>query len=356
MIPLAFSAESDATISFVTRLVRASSHELDSVLLRENEHHSLWSGAQGLFSIANQQIPLIGDVVLLDPHARRAQRLLRANSAHNTLLVTERCDQLCVMCSQPPKKQHVDRFAEFEAACLLAPEGQTIGISGGEPTLFLDRLIPFLHNVLDARPDLNFHVLSNGQHFEHQHIESLSLPLMRRVTWGIPLYGANAQLHDGLVDKQGAFDRLLESFGWLMLAGARIELRTVLMRDSLAELENLARFVTCHLPHIEQWSLMGLENIGFAKNRWAQLQPDVRQEFEPLANAINLAVLHGLRPRLFNLPLCHLPEAYRDFAVPSISDWKQRFGKACAPCARRAECSGFFEWHPEELVEGVEPL
>lgn len=356
MIPLAFNAECDAAEAFVTRLVRIPSLEHDSVLLGEDQERSLWSGSQGVFSIANSQEPIVGDVVLLDPHSRRAERLLRAGSAHNTLLVTERCDQLCVMCSQPPKKQHIDRFDEFEAACLLAPEGQTIGISGGEPTLFLDRLIPFLHNVLSGRPDLSFHVLSNGQHIDRSHVEDLSSTLMQRVTWGIPLYGADAQLHDGIVDKEGAFDRLLKSFSWLMLAGARIELRTVLMRDTLAGLQELARLVVHHLPHIEQWSLMGLENIGFARNRWDQLQPDIRQDFEPLASAINLAVLYGLRPRLFNLPLCHLPEPYRDYAVPSISDWKQRFGKSCAPCTRRAECSGFFQWHPEKLIEGGEPL
>lgn len=356
MIPLAFSADSDAAKSFVTRLVRVPSLAHDSVLLGEDQRRSVWSGTHGVFSIANALEPIVGDVVLLDPQARRAQRLLRAGSAHNTLLVTERCDQLCVMCSQPPKKQHIDRFDEFETACLLAPEGQTIGISGGEPTLFLDRLMQFITNVLRARPDLSFHVLSNGQHFDKNHVEILSSPLMRRVTWGIPLYGADAQLHDCIVDKQGAFERLLQSFQWLMLAGARIELRTVLMRDTLKELEGLAKFVTGHLPHIEQWSLMGLENIGFARNRWAQLQPDIRQDFEQLANAVNLAVLFGLRPRIFNAPLCHLPEQYRDYAVPSISDWKQRYGRACTPCSRRADCSGFFEWHPEDLVEEVEPL
>src|SRR5690606_40913863 len=59
-----------------------------------------------------------------------------ADSRHNTLLVTERCDQLSVMCSQPPKKQHTDLFPLLKQACLLAPKGATIGFSGGEPTLY----------------------------------------------------------------------------------------------------------------------------------------------------------------------------------------------------------------------------
>ncbi|MBL7373277.1 His-Xaa-Ser system radical SAM maturase HxsC, partial [Escherichia coli] len=83
---------------------------------------------------------------------------------------TERCDQLCVMCSQPPKKTHVDRFALFEQACLLAEPDSVIGISGGEPTLYKAELLGMIERVLTARPDLAFHVLTNGQHFQSEDI------------------------------------------------------------------------------------------------------------------------------------------------------------------------------------------
>ncbi|WP_206516984.1 MULTISPECIES: hypothetical protein [unclassified Mesorhizobium] len=108
---------------------------------------------------------LDGDVLLVNPRRGTADRLIRSSSQHNTFLVTERCDQVCLMCSQPPKKHHVDLFPYFETAALLAPEGATIGISGGEPTLFKAQLFDFLQRVLSARPDLSFHVLTNGQHF-----------------------------------------------------------------------------------------------------------------------------------------------------------------------------------------------
>lgn len=99
-----------------------------------------------------------------NPPPGRIERLLRSDSPHNTFLVTERCDQLCVMCSQPPKKTHVDRFVLLEEACLLAKPGELIGISGGEPTLYKGQLLGMLGRVLHAREDLQFHVLTNGQH------------------------------------------------------------------------------------------------------------------------------------------------------------------------------------------------
>jgi hypothetical protein len=92
------------------------------------------------------------------------------------------------MCSQPPKAHHVDLFAHFEAAALLAPEGATIGISGGEPTLYKEELLNFTVQTVGKRTDLRFHILTNGQHFDE-----LDMPMMRsrereRIVWGVPLY------------------------------------------------------------------------------------------------------------------------------------------------------------------------
>ncbi|WP_426232007.1 hypothetical protein [Pararhizobium sp. DWP3-4] len=104
-----------------------------------------------------------GDVLLLLPGQASAHRLTRADSRHNTLLVTEQCDQLCVMCSQPPpKKQHSDLFDQFATAVTLAPNDSYVGISGGEPMLHKERLFTFLETSAALRPDVRFHILTNG--------------------------------------------------------------------------------------------------------------------------------------------------------------------------------------------------
>jgi len=357
MIALHLPARSDADAPFVTRLAAArSADEAESFCLSSASGRSLWCGMHGLFELDHAREELIGDILLVDPGAGRAERLIRAGSRHNSLLVTEQCDQLCLMCSQPPKKAHHDRFAHFEAACRLAASGSVIGLTGGEPTLHLEPLLAMLERLLGDRPDLAFHILSNGQHFDAENVARLTGRLRTNIVWGIPLYAADALLHDRIVGKPGAFERLTESLAHLLTAGARIELRTVLLRDNLGTLGGLARFVALYLSHIEQWSLMGLENIGFARRRWDDLHIDLRTEFAPVAAALDQASLHGIPARLFNIPLCHIPPAFRSFAVASISDWKQRFAPACGRCAARSDCAGFFEWHPDHLVEEVVPL
>src|SRR4051812_41433492 len=43
-----------------------------------------------------------GDVIRLDPPRQHVDVLYRRGSPHNSLLVTERCNSRCLMCSQPP--------------------------------------------------------------------------------------------------------------------------------------------------------------------------------------------------------------------------------------------------------------
>lgn len=363
MIPLRLPAQIEGDEPFVTRVRYRTTSGLvitgsDSVIVAEDGNGIVLCGDGGLVSVDGApSADLIGDVVLVDPARGAVERLIRANSSHNTLLVTERCDQLCQMCSQPPKKTHHDRFAFLRQACLLAPDDITIGITGGEPTLYKNGLLELIEAVLAERPDLSFHVLSNGQHFDADDTVRLRDKRYQRVVWGIPVYSADAATHDRIVGKEGAFDRLHESFAVLAKARARIELRTVVLQDNACHLPAIARYVIYRLPFIETWSIMQLENIGFARRRWHELFYDHQQGFEPIAAALDLAALHAVSAALFNMPLCTLPERYRPFAVRSISDWKQRYVEPCQRCNRRAECAGFFEWHPEaDALNWARPL
>jgi His-Xaa-Ser system radical SAM maturase HxsC len=360
MIPLTLGSHSEAERCFVTRLRYQRDSidgDRDSLRMFEAPGEMGFAGPEGLFTIADRGETVDGDVVLIDPVRGAAERLIRASSKHNTLLITERCDQLCVMCSQPPKKTHVDRFSYYREASLLAPQGAVIGVSGGEPTLYKEELFDLIEQTLKHRPDLSFHVLSNGQHFDPNDVERLRQPLYSGVTWGIPLYSSEPRSHDGIVAKSGAYLRLEQSFHVLLLAGGNIELRTVVMQSTVPGLVDLARHIASRLSFVSSWSIMQLENTGFAKNRWRDLYYDHGRDFGPIAGALDIADLHGVGARLFNFPLCTLPANYRRLAPASISDWKKKFAPACSSCTARGECAGFFEWHPEDQsMEAVQPL
>lgn len=295
-----------------------------------------------------------GDVLLVLPHQNLAHRLIRAKSPHNTLLVTERCDQLCVMCSQPPKQHHFDMFEHLTKAALLAPHGVTLGISGGEPLLYKQQLFGMLQTVFDARPDISFHVLTNAQHVEDQDQKSLSAFPQERLLWGVPLYSAMAGHHDELVGKVGAFEQLTNSISTLAKAGAAIELRTVILKANVMALPMLANMITRKLPFIVTWAIMQLENIGYGRMNWDKLFLDTSEDFSLVARAVNIARGRGISTSLYNFPLCTVPPAYRQFSRPTISDWKRKYLPICGDCSLRADCGGFFEWYlPEKGFQQV---
>ncbi|MDO1583608.1 His-Xaa-Ser system radical SAM maturase HxsC [Rhizobium oryzicola] len=289
--------------------------------------------------------PLDQDVIMLVPGQASARRLIRGDSNHNTLLVTEQCDQLCIMCSQPPKKHHIDLFPQLHAAASLAPQGAYIGISGGEPLLHKRALFEMLLSLSRQRSDLKFHVLTNGQHFDTQDRALIEEIGVDRILWGIPLYAADGQLHDEIVNKEGAFDRLLKSFSVLFEAGASVELRTVVLEQNYQVLPELASFVGTTLPFVERWAIMQLESIGFGRKNWSSIFRDTSIDFSSIARCINIAVARDVPVQLYNFPLCSIPARYREYAPATISDWKNKFEAFCDDCSSRHRCGGFFAWY-----------
>ncbi len=302
--------------------------------------------------------PVEGDVLLCLPKRGIVQRLFRRASRHNTILFTERCDQLCVMCSQPPKnKEYSWLFPLYEKAMTLFDPGSMIGITGGEPTLYKDELFGIMERVNECRPDLSFHVLTNGQHFSIDDRERLTeLHGCAEVVWGIPLYSHIVETHEEIVGKPGAFDKVLENLFLLASTNAQIELRTVITALNFLDIPHIANFIGKHIPFIIDWAVMGLEPIGYAKANKDRLFIDHTAHPEPLISAIQISDARGTPCHLYNIPLCTMPEAYRDRCVDSIADWKKKFLPECNACKLKSRCSGFFEWYnPDWAWSGVQP-
>lgn len=309
--------------------------------------------------IPPQEDSFEGDILLLDPKGSRLQRLFRANSRHNTLLVTERCDQLCVMCSQPPRMTNdAWRFPLYIEAINMAPENSTICLSGGEPTLYKEELFHLLESVAEERPDIRFHILSNAQHFVEKDVLRLrDIHKKIEVLWGIPLYAAEKSIHEDIVDKADSFDCLINNLYLLGAAKAKIELRTVVMAINVLELERLALFISTHLDFISYWAVMAMEPAGYAKANLKKLFFDHSIAPQPVHKAIDIAYSRGIEIRLFNFPRCTVGKQYRKYCEQSISDWKRKYLDICGSCKEKSECSGFFEWYSEKSAwQLIKPL
>jgi His-Xaa-Ser system radical SAM maturase HxsC len=286
-----------------------------------------------------------GDIVAIDPRHSEVAVLYRKGSRHNSVLVTERCNNRCVMCSQPPRNaDDAFRIGEWlEAIRLMDPSTGALVITGGEPTLLGDDLIRIIRHCKNFLPRTALHVLSNGRFFAYlTYCRALAEVGHGDLMLGIPLYSDLPHQHNFIVQAEEAFDQTIRGMMNLARCRVRVELRVVIHRLNVGRLPAMARFIARNLGFLDHVALMGLELVGFARGNLDALWVDPGEYGRGLGEAVEELDAHRVPVSIYNHPLCLLEPELRPYARQSISDWKNVFLDACAPCSTRAACCGFF--------------
>lgn len=298
-------------------------------------------------TIIGRQFGYLGedDIVAItsDGHIRS---LYRANSPHNSVLLTEQCNNYCLMCSQPPKNVD-DRWLLDEAKELvrLIPRhtARVMCITGGEPTLFGDGFIDLVQDFKSHLPHTALHILSNGRNFADvaftQKYAAVKHP---DVMVGIPVYSADPARHDYVVQAKGAFDETIRGILNLKQLGQRVEIRVVVHKQTCDSLPELAEFISRNLLFVDQVALMGLEMTGFTRANLDALWIDPIEYKDKLSEAVQILESYRVPVSVYNHPLCLVNPDVEKVYVRSISDWKNEFAPECKPCSRKHECGGFF--------------
>jgi His-Xaa-Ser system radical SAM maturase HxsC len=286
-----------------------------------------------------------GDVVRIDPRRSSLTALYRASSPFNTFLVTERCDNYCTMCSQPPKPRDDDWLVDDleRAIPLISRDAAEIGISGGEPALLGPRLVELLRAMREHLPRTAVHVLSNGRRFsDPTFARAIAEVRHPDLMLGIPLYADLPELHDYVVQARGAFDETVRGILNLKRARVRVEIRFVIHRDTFERLPDFARFIARNLTFVDHVALMGLELVGFARSNIETLWVDPVDYQGELVDAVLALQRAGMTVSIFNHQLCTLDRRLWPFARKSVSDWKNVYFDECTSCVQRDACGGFF--------------
>jgi len=300
-----------------------------------------------------------GDVVRVEPTRGRVAALYRRSSTANTLLVTERCDNYCLMCSQPPRKQDDSWLLDelVEVIPLISPETRELGITGGEPGLLGERLIHLVDMLKRLLPQTAVHLLSNGRSFSKlEFARALARVRHPNLMVGIPLYSDLPEEHDYVVQSLGAFDETVRGIMNLKRSRVGVELRFVIHAQTHARLPEFANFVARNLLFVDHVALMGLELMGFARTNLKELWVDPLDYQRELTDAVKVLHRSGLTTSIYNHPLCVLAPELQPYAVKSISDWKNIYFPECEPCTRRNDCGGFFSSSALKRSRGIAPI
>src|SRR5690348_14497566 len=285
-----------------------------------------------------------GDIVYIDPSRHFLNTVFRKGSYHNSILLTEQCNNYCLMCSQPPKKMD-DRYLlrrAFELVKLIPNETPRITFTGGEPTLYGESLIELIKQTKLQLPNTSVDVLSNGRRFkDREFARSLSAIKHPNCMIAIPVYSDDPVRHDYVVQARGAFDETIQGILNLKRFDQKVEIRIVLHKQTLERLVPTCEFICRNLLFVDHVALMGLEITGFTRPNLDLLWIDPYEYKDTLSKAVGILSSYGMNASVYNHQLCVVNKDVETNYRRSISDWKNEYIAACEPCSRKNECGGF---------------
>jgi His-Xaa-Ser system radical SAM maturase HxsC len=286
-----------------------------------------------------------GDIIRVDPASGSMRSLYRRHSRHNTILLTEQCNHYCLMCSQPPK--NIDDSwlltEAFDLISLIPKDTTGIGFSGGEPTLYGERLIELLRHTKRMLPHTAIDILSNGRAFKDLNFAKKYAAIAHPdMLIGIPIYSDDPVRHDYVVQSKGAFDETIQGILNLKTVQQKVEIRIVLHQQTIGRLTKTCEFIARNLLFVDHVALMGLEITGFTRANLDLLWIDPYEYKETLSDAVAILNAYGMNASVYNHTLCTVnPDVWGNYRK-SISDWKNEYLDACLGCSKMGDCGGFF--------------
>lgn len=306
------------------------------------------------FGIVIDEMPRLddGDVVYYDSSCQRLEIVYQIRSSTNSLYVTNACNSRCQFCPQPSTNDDGSLYDVANGIIdLVENGGDCVNITGGEPTVNKNEFLFLLRHAAQKWPNTKMFVLSNGRLLDDVLFVDKIYDACGEspIGFGIPLYSDAAGVHDGVVGVNGAYGQTIKGLYNLARVRAEIEIRFVVSKLTYKRLPNLIEFIGRNLPFIARVAVMGMEPMGYCRDRWNDFWIDPADCEKELVAACVAAQNHGIDLFLYNFQLCCLPMEIRRFACSSISEWKRVYVEKCWSCPMLYKCGGFFASQNEPM-------
>ena len=297
-----------------------------------------------------------GDVVLINSNGEIIF-LYEIKSLHNAIFATERCNHRCIMCPQPPIADEKDKTPfNLKLISLIDKHTIEIGITGGEPTLIGDKLFDLIRQIQKYQPKAGISLLSNGVKFaDKSYAMKLAMCKHNDLQIDVPIFSDIAEIHNRIVGAN-TFYKTIQGLYNLALFHLRIGLRIVVHKLTYQRLPQLADYIYHNFPFVSQVAFLQMETTGNADTNLNELWMDPYDYNEELKQAVLLLSNRGICTRIYNAQLCVLPTEIRDYAVCSISDWKDSYLPECKECLLRNQCGGLFESNQKHHSKYIKPI
>lgn len=298
----------------------------------------------------------LGDVVLFHPTGK-CTILYESQSSSNCIMLTERCNSNCIMCVQPPRACSDNTNLASALIGLIYSPPESIGITGGEPTLAWDGLLHLVRLCRERLPTTEIQLLSNARVLKSiEKSKELADAGGEHLMVCVPLYSEISQIHDTIVGIKGAFWEAVEGIYNLERNKVPVEIRTVIQKLNFQRLPQWSEFIYRLFPFVSHVALMAIEPIGLALKNSNDVWIDPLDYMSFLELAIKTLHRGDLKVSIYNHQLCTLPRHLWRFSKQSISEWKNVFFNNCYECTQRPNCAGLFEASKNKMSRGINAI
>jgi len=303
----------------------------------------------------NAELPAV------DPESQEA--------SHRTkplLRITWACNERCPFCNVPMEDYAVrtppmEQLRE-ELKAILDSGAKTLTLSGGEPTLYRERVIELCQEATTNGVQF-IEIQTNAVLVDTDYARAMAKAGVTSAF--ISLLANTPEQHDRLAGLEGAFEPCLRGIDAFLDAGIRVALNPVIAFETQQMLPDYVDFVAQRLPGVSSISCSAVQPHGRAAKNHALL-PDYAVLGESVRKALKRAELHGIE--LVNpycgVPLCIGWESASEQSVEAFearrggfdtmgldNTGNKRQGTPCQKCGLRSRCGG--AWHAYwELRDG----
>jgi MoaA/NifB/PqqE/SkfB family radical SAM enzyme len=257
----------------------------------------------------------------------------------------------------PPMEQLREELRE-----IIDSGAKTLTLSGGEPTLYRDRVIALCREATSKGVQF-IEIQTNAVLVDTDYAQALAEAGVTSAF--ISLLANTAEEHDRLAGLEGAFEPCLRGIDAFLEAGIRVALNPVIAFETQRMLPDYVDFVADRLPGVSSISCSAVQPHGRAATNHALL-PDYAVLAESIRAALERAEEHGIE--LVNpycgVPLCIGWESASEQSVEAFESRRggfdtvgldntgnKRQGEPCHRCVLRSRCGG--AWHAYwELRDG----
>ncbi len=296
-----------------------------------------------IIEVENNPPFIENDIINISPNGL-ATVVWEADTPHHALYVTDVCNSKCIMCPQiEGASTHYNECIQI-LDLVDTKNVSNIGITGGEPTLNINKLVEVLEKIAKKSPNQKVHILTNGRNFSRiDVVEKLACIRNIDISYGIPLYSDIAEEHDYIVGVEGAFNETIQGIYNLGKYNQKVEIRTVILRQNYKKLRELATYIYRNIPFVTHIALMGMEYHGNAESNYDLVSIDPIEYKTELFEAVREYVRYNMIVDVYNTPLCLADSRIKEFCRDSISTWKKSYLPQCENCSEKEPCSGVFE-------------